>query len=244
MIQETKGIVLRSIKYGETSLICNIFTRTFGVQSYLVQGVRSSRSRGNKAALFQPATLLDMVVYHKAPGNLQRIKEFGMDHIYLHMQEDIVRNSIALFSVEVLLRLLPEHAEMPDLFDFARNYFEQLDKMPQASLANFPLFFLVQCSRYLGYNIHGNYSEQTPHLNLQEGAFSEHLPMMRPFVTDEEARALDLLLRCDSYNALASVEMNAAMRFNLLDWYLEFLHRYTQHLSTIKSLPILRTILH
>ena len=42
MIHQTKGIVLRTIKYGETSVVVNIFTELFGIQSYLVNGVRSS----------------------------------------------------------------------------------------------------------------------------------------------------------------------------------------------------------
>src|SRR5438309_1134928 len=40
MIQKTKGIVLRSIKYGETSLIVSVLTELFGLQSYLVKGFR------------------------------------------------------------------------------------------------------------------------------------------------------------------------------------------------------------
>lgn len=42
MIYSTKGIVLRTIKYGETSVIASIFTESFGVQSYIVNGVRTS----------------------------------------------------------------------------------------------------------------------------------------------------------------------------------------------------------
>jgi DNA repair protein RecO (recombination protein O) len=244
MLQQTRGIVLKSVKYGETSLISNVFTRTYGVQTYLVQGVRVPRQRHNKAALLQPATLLDMVVYHKGTGHLQRIREFNLAYIYISLQEDIVRNSVALFSVEVLLRLLPEDAPQEALFDFAFDYFQQLDALQVAQLANFPLFFLIQCSRYLGYEIQGGYSAQTPYLNLYEGAFTENPPLQRPFVTDEEARALDRLLAVHYFSELADVDMNAGMRANLLDWLLAFLQRHTQHLGTIKSLAVLQAILH
>src|ERR1043165_8138930 len=109
MLTTTQGIVLRSIKYGETSLICTVFTQVYGVQTYLVQGVRlaGAKSRQSRAGLLQPAMLLDIVVYHKAQKSLQRMKEFSAAYIYQSVQEDIVRNSIALFSVELLLRLLP-----------------------------------------------------------------------------------------------------------------------------------------
>jgi DNA repair protein RecO (recombination protein O) len=49
MTHKTKGIVLRNIKYGETSLVVNIFTELFGIQTYLVNGVRSSKKSSAKA---------------------------------------------------------------------------------------------------------------------------------------------------------------------------------------------------
>ncbi len=64
MIYQTKGIVLRAIKYGETSVVVNIFTELFGIQSYLVNGIRISGKTSSKANLFQPTSILDMEVYH------------------------------------------------------------------------------------------------------------------------------------------------------------------------------------
>ena len=76
-LHKTKGIVLRVVKYGETSLVVTIFTELFGVQSYIVSGVRTSTKKGTgKANLFQPTAILDLVVYHNELKHLNRIKEF------------------------------------------------------------------------------------------------------------------------------------------------------------------------
>ena len=86
MIHKTKGVVLKTVKYGETSVIVTIYTELFGLQSYIVNGVRKSSKKGpGKANLFQPANLLDLVVYHNELHNLQRIKEFKWAHIYQHI---------------------------------------------------------------------------------------------------------------------------------------------------------------
>lgn len=244
MIAATQGIVLRSVKYGETSLISTIFTRAYGVQSYLVQGVRSSRSRSNRAVLLQPASLLDLVVYRKPSGNLQRIREMQFFHVYGTMQEEIARNSIALFSAELLLRLLPEHAPQPELFDAAAGYFIQLDTMRAAAVANFPLYFMVQCARHLGYAIGGTFSEETPYLDLHEGAYTAHPPVVKPFVDTEAAQALSILIRLERYQDLCAVSMHAGMRAQLIDWYLSFLHRHTQYMAPVKSLQVLQAVLH
>ena len=81
MIHPTKGIVLRTVKYGETSVIVLVFTEKFGVQSYLVNGVRISSKKGSgKANLFQPSAILDMVVYHNELKQLNRVREFKWEH--------------------------------------------------------------------------------------------------------------------------------------------------------------------
>lgn len=245
MLQTTKGIVLRSVKYGETSLICTIFTDIYGVQSYLVQGIRSStKTKQSRAGLLQPATLLDMVVYHKPQANLQRIKEFQPAYIYQSVHEHIVKNSVALFSVELLLRLLPEQAPLPELFDIAYEYFCSLDSVGVNGAGNYPVYFLTVCCNILGYNINGRYSPATPHLNLQEGGFTAQLPTERPFVPDGDAMMLDKVLQVQHINEIQGIEMNGAARFRLLDWLLAFIHNHTQHMGEIRSLPVLRAVLH
>ena len=245
MLQKTNGIVLRSVKYGETSLICSVFTEVYGVQSYMIQGIRTSgKTKQSRAGLLQPASLLELVVYHKPQANLQRIKEFQPAYLYHSLQEHVVKNSVALFSVELLLRLLPEHAPMPELFEACNQYFRALDMADADAVGNYPIFFLVQCCNMLGYNINGKYSEETPHLNLRDGGFTNHTPTERPFVLDEDARMLDKLIQVETIEEATLVEMNGAVRFRLLDWLLAFIHNHTQHMGEMRSLPVLRAVLH
>src|SRR5882672_735328 len=97
-IHKTKGIVLRAVKYGETSLIVTIFTEIFGVQSYMVNGVRTSTKKGTgKANLFQPSAILDLVVYHNELKHLNRVKEFRWAHLYTTIFSDVPKNAVALF---------------------------------------------------------------------------------------------------------------------------------------------------
>ncbi len=244
MLHNTRGIVLRSVKYGDSSLISTIFTELYGIQSYMVQGIRSAKAKNQKAGLLQTGSLLDMTVDQHPQKKLQRIREFQAAHIYITLHEDIVKNSIALFSAELLLKLLPEHAALPELFSFSYDHFIQLDTSNQKDVANLPLWFIIQCSSILGYTIHGNYSKETPYLNLQEGAYTLQPPAMPPYATEEEAKALGMLLALQDDAELKNISMNGAMRYRLLDWYLEFLHQHTQHLGSIKSLGVLRSILH
>lgn len=244
MITPTRGIVLRSVKYGETSLITTIYTELYGVQSYLIQRVRSSKTRSQKAGLLQPAMLLNIEADCKPNRNLQRIREFHPAYIYSTIHEEVIKNSVALFSVELLLKLLPQEASLPELFLFVFDYYLELDKAAITNAGNFPLYFIIQCSRYLGYDIRGMYSVNTPYLNLDEGAFTSNPPSGLSMLSEEEGKYLSGLLQAKNYEDVYKVEMNAVIRYKLLDWYIQFLHRHTQHLGIIKSLPVLKAILH
>ncbi len=244
MLQETRGIVLRVIPYGETSIITNIFTEHFGVQSFMVKGVRTASSKRHKAALFQPATLLQLVIYQQPQGNLQYLREFNRFFLFSSIPEEVIKHSILLFSVELLLRLLPESAAVQELFRFAVQYFISLDQFRVAEVANFPLFFIKEASSLLGYQLIGDYSEHTPHLHLQAGGFSEEMPTLQPFMSDEDAALLSGLMKINEAADLKTISMNAAARNRLLDWYIAFLQQHAQHLGQIKSLAVLRAVLH
>ena len=148
-LYKTKGIVLRAVKYGETSLVVTIFTELFGVQSYLVNGVRTSSKKGTgKAALFQPSAMLDLVVYHNELKNLNRIKEFRWGYIYQHILSDVRKNAVALFMVELLLKSLKQPEANADLFHFTEDSFLHLDESNHTVTANFPLFFSLHLTHF------------------------------------------------------------------------------------------------
>ena len=118
-LHKTRGIVLRTVKYGETSLIVTIFTDLFGIQTYLINGVRASTKKGSgKANLFQPTAILDLIVYHNDLRNLQRMKEFRWGHLYQNIFSDIKKNAVSLFMVELLAKCLKQPEANEDLFSF------------------------------------------------------------------------------------------------------------------------------
>ncbi len=116
MIAKTKGIVLRSIKYGETSLVVTMITELFGLQSYLVNGVRTISKKGSsKASLFQPAAILDLVAYHNEFSNLQRLREYKWEFLYQHILSDVRKNAVAIFMIELLTKCLKQPEANPEL---------------------------------------------------------------------------------------------------------------------------------
>ena len=99
MYLQTKGIVLNSVKYSESSIICKIYTSNFGLQSYLINGVRKKKGG---SAYYQPLNILDLTVYHKEKNTLQRIKEAKPFYQYDSLPYAVEKSSIAFFMAEIL----------------------------------------------------------------------------------------------------------------------------------------------
>jgi DNA repair protein RecO (recombination protein O) len=243
-LHHTKGIVLRTVKYGETSVIVTIFTELFGVQAYLVNGVRISSKKGSgKANLFQPTSILEMVVYHNELKQLQRIKEFKWSFLYQHILSDVRKNAVALFMVELLTKCLKQPEANTDLFHFAEDSFIHLDEASDAVTANFPLFFALHLPVFFGFRFSDNFSERQPFLDLQEGEFVKEQPKHPHFLDDKQAFVTSQLLKVQQPEELEDIKLNHDFRRNLLYAYEVYYALHIQDFGTMRTPPVLREIL-
>jgi DNA repair protein RecO (recombination protein O) len=243
-LHKTKGIVLRTVKYGETSVIVAIFTELFGVQSYLVNGVRTSTKKGSgKANMFQPTAILDMVVYHNEFKQLNRIKDFHWDHLYQNILTDVRKNAVALFMIELLTKCLRQPEANPDLFNFTEDAFLRLDTSDEAITANFPLFFALHLPVFFGLRIDDNYSDTNIFLDLQEGSFVPVLPSHPHVLHEKQAAVTSQVLKVLQPEELREIKLNHEFRRQLLQAYTIYYALHIQDFGTMKTLPVLREIL-
>lgn len=140
---------MRFTRFKETSLIVTIFTEAFGTHAYIVNNVRTPKASA-KMALFQPLTLLDLVVYHRPNQHIARIKELKCIYAFQSFSQDINKSSVALFLNEVLVKSLKEESHPQELFEFLQTSFITLDHLSQG-VENFHLIFLLKLSCYLGF---------------------------------------------------------------------------------------------
>ena len=243
-LHKTKGIVLRIVKYGETSLIVTIFTELFGVQSYIVSGVRASTKKGTgKANLFQPTAILDLVVYHNELKHLNRIKEFKWHYLYQHIFSDVPKNAVALFMIELLTKCLKQPEPNPELFEFCEDAFIHLDESSGSVMANFPLFFALHLPAFFGFRISDDHSEETPILDLQEGTFVNERPGHLHFLEGKQAEVTSELLKMMQPEELEQIKLNHDFRRQLLFVYETYYRLHIQDFGTLKTLPVLREVL-
>lgn len=242
LIFTTKGIVLRTIKYGETSVIASIFTEMFGIQSYLVNGVRTAGKSG-KAHFFQPSSILEMQVYHNELKNLQRIKDLKWSVLYKNILSDITKNSVAVFMVELLQKTLKQPETNEDLFNFCEDAFLQLDIADNEVTANFPIYFSMQIAQITGFSLQNNYSEERNIFNLHDGSFSGENSLATEPVNAEISYNISELLKAIHPNDLREIKMNGKTRTAILKIMESFYAWHIPEFGKMKTLSVLAEVL-
>jgi DNA repair protein RecO (recombination protein O) len=221
MLHKTRGIVFRFIRYGETSIIVTIFTELFGLQTYMVNGVRSKSGKG-QIALYQPLMLLELVVYHKENANILRIKEVKCFHQYATLLTNIRKSAQAMFLNEIINKAIKEQSHAQEIGSFLFDSFEVLDRMPD-HYENFHLIFLIKLSRFLGFGPHQ----------------AHELLVGRILEVDEEV-ILQQLLQADYTEVMAVTQVQ---RRNILELILHFYADHVENLGEVRSVQVLREVL-
>ncbi len=241
---KTKGLVLRSVKYGETSLIVTIFTELFGLQAYLVNGARTATPRKPaQASLYQPGALLDLVVYHQEGKNLQRIREARWTVLYQRIFYDVITHAVALFFIELLQKCLKQPESQPELFYFVEDALLHLDQATGQVQANFPLFFALHLASFFGLRIDDNHSLQKTYLDLEEGHFTEFAPAHQHYLAEPYSELIARLLKVMQPAELTEVALNRDNRRVLLQACETFFSLHISGFTPLKTLPVLRALL-
>jgi len=240
MLSKTTGIILRTLKYRETSLILDVYTLHHGMQSYIISGIRSKRSK-TKTGLLQIPNLVDLIAYHKGKGTLQRIKEVKSHQLYMSIPFEIAKSTMSMFLTEVCQKAIKEEEPNPGLFEFVKTSFLFLDHT-QSSIANFHIVFLVKLSERLGFKPTNNYSDEKNCFDLMEGVFIDKESTSLHFLNSELSHYLSLVLNT-SYESMHELKIPKSIRMQILDGLLNFYKIHSEQFGEMKSLSILKEIL-
>jgi DNA repair protein RecO (recombination protein O) len=239
-MDKLRGIVLHSIKYGDTSLIAYVYTDLYGRRAYMLNGVRGGKGR-QRASLVQPLFLLDIEAYpERRSGVICRAKEFRASTPLQDISCDVNKNVIALFIGEVLYKLVREEEQNEPLFDFLHRHILLLDELRQG-VSNFHLYFLAQLARHLGFFPGNNYAQDLPYFDMQNGIFALFAPGHGEYMDKSTSALLGELLSA-SYDDLKGIKTNREQRSTLLRMLLDYYCTHLGMANPIRSLAVLEEV--
>lgn len=224
MRHKIKGIVLNFIRYSESSVISKMYTDLFGLQSYIINNVRSSKPKYNQA-MFQPATQLELIAYHNDHGKLNRVSEIRISQPYRDIPFNIRKSTVAIFLSEILTKTLKEETSNPELFDFISDSFSQYDRLKE-HYRNFHIRFLFKYLRFMGL-------EPTRLDHLLEGARE---PGLFAFLDE------NMISELTAYPYGSPATLTHSQRRDLMELLTDFIARNLGIDNNFRSLKILKDV--
>nr|WP_294896059.1 DNA repair protein RecO [uncultured Pedobacter sp.] len=240
MLHKTKGIVLRITNYAESSVVAKIYTQKFGLQAYLINGVKKPKAK-IPLNMLQPMHLLDMVVYHKPNGNMQRVKDVSSAPVLQSIPYDIVKSSIVIFLNEMIYKSIKQQHEDEVMFEFIAKSIELLDHS-EHGIANFHLIFLLKLTRFLGFYPDLGGAEKFNFFDLKDGVFVSSQPP-HTFFIEADLKTYWLQLFKNSIENFDSLKMTSAVRKVLLNKIIEYYSFHIEDFGVVKSHEILEEVL-
>jgi DNA repair protein RecO (recombination protein O) len=234
MLQKTEGILLRKVKFSDSSDICKIFTREFGLISFIIQGTGNKKSKIKQAHL-SLLNILELDIYNHPVRNLKKMKEMRCFEPLHQIQLNTVKRNQSYFILEVINRTINEDEPFPGLFDFLKNTLIQLDKSSGYDEWLTHKFMINLC-QITGHEINATEHIDGSRFDLNNGRF-ENTTWEHPHIISKElSRELAGLVKDDRYQP--PLEYRISLFYSLLD----FLRIHFIGEKPIKSLSVLSMV--
>ena len=236
---KTRAIVLKTIRYGDNSLIVKMLTEQNGLQSFIVKGAFNKNAK-IRAALFQPLTLLE-IVSAKSHGDLGYLREAGIEYAYQDIPININKNAIVLFTCELLSKAIQDSETDTELFGFIHRSLTFLDQV-EDNYADFPLKFAVELSRFLGFSPNISNYKTDYIFDLEEGCF-RHDGTGAIYTLDSRLSASFFRLCSTNMSDDVCLNLTNTERRQLLEAVTNYYKMHIGGFTDMKSTDILKTIL-
>ena len=240
MTEKTTGIVLRCLKYNDTSHIVNVYTELTGSVSYIIN-VSRARGSGVRSSFFHPLALVELVTEGRNSVQLRKITEARLFYPLHSLPVNPFKASIALFLGEFLYYALREEGVNASLFAYLLHSIRWLDECNERSVANFHLVFLMRLSRFLGLypNLEG--FEQGCYFDLQNAQFVCSRPKHNQYLYPEEASLVVNLMRMN-YETMHLFSFNHRQRVRCLEVLNDFYRIHIPGFPQLRSLQVLQEL--
>ncbi len=239
MLVKTKGVILHQIKYTDSGIVVQVYTREYGRLAFLVRGMRSKKS-GKRSALFQPMFILDLVIYYKDSRSMQLLKEFSVSYLPSDVYSDVKKSSIAVFLCEVLTSVLKEESPHIELYDFIEESVKYFDTS-NTGFNNFHIAFLIGLSSFLGFEPGLRTDAENKYFDFLNGTFVKLPPSHADYANIEISDILAEFFSA-SFDKTGSIPLTGELRNEVLETLIRYYSIHLPGLKKINSLEVLKEI--
>lgn len=239
MILNSRGIVLSSLRYSDSSVIARIYTEKCGLRSFMVR-TGKGKAAMSRRTLLQPLTLVEVAFTDDERKTLHTARSLEREHLLQHIPFDTHKTCVALFLAEVIFRSIGEEEPNPKLFGFLHLSVLRLDNLI-GSVANFHLQFMLDFSRWLGFYPQRPLEGAT-HFDMMEGEFAHAAPLHGHVLEGVVLDAFIRMMQCTAEEA-GTLRLDRDVRKKLLQRLIDLYRLHLQGMKEITSHKVLEEVL-
>ncbi|MCX6142736.1 MAG: DNA repair protein RecO [Ignavibacteriales bacterium] len=148
MITRTDAVVLKSMKYRDSSKIVTFYSRRFGKIKGIAKGARQMKSKFGAA--LEPLSAVSLILYKKDQRELQLISQCDLLKTYKNIHSELDRLAVGLSIIELLNQLTHDEEGNDALYTLVVQSLDELERA-QKHFMNFFLAFELRCASVLGF---------------------------------------------------------------------------------------------
>jgi DNA repair protein RecO (recombination protein O) len=198
----------------------------------------SKKPTNSTLHLYQPLRIVEFETDFQEQNTFLMVHNPRLSVPLHNLGFDPVKTAMALFMNELLAITVADDYTNDRLFRFLKDSIVLLDDAINPN--NFHLWWLIELTRYYGF-----YPTKTEgaYFDLQHAEFTNHKPAQPSVVEPPLSEVLFDLLDLEWPQA-QSMELNGAIRQQLLQTLIQYLRIHLDNLREIKSLDVLHAVFH
>lgn len=235
----TRGIVLNTLRYSDSSVITRIYTEELGLRPFMVR-TGSGKTAMAKLVLLQPLGLVQLSFTNDERKTMRTVRTIEREKMLNAIPFDTVKTCVALFVAEVIARSIGEEEQNEELFEFLREAVILLDETKE-SVSNFHLKFMLEFSRFLGFYPQVK-DAGNRYFDLLEGEFTPFEPIHPYIMEDAVVEGLRQILST-SMATFHQVKIGSQTRRILLQKLIDYYRLHLHGMKEISAHKVLEEVL-
>jgi len=244
MIVETEAIVLNSMKYGDTSKIVSLFTKSFGKVSVLAKGSRKAKNKFGSS--LEPLSYSSISFYNNPSRDLKVLSNSELFLPLRKIPESFPHLSAGLIMSEAISQVVDLNEINTEIFELVTQILIKLNELlpnPQ----NYTTYFHIKLAEILGFALD---------LNLPETDKNELLFSFSNgcFIKDTNSMSLSYKFNINvakflseinllEFNQISDIESNKRCTEILNDFFVRYFSYHLDKKYSYKTLNLFNSIL-
>jgi len=240
MLVNSRGIVLSTLRYSDSSIIARIYTEVAGLRPFMVR-VGKGRGAVGKVSALQPLSPVTISFDPEQRQGMRTPRSLERGRTLVRIPFDALRSSMAIFMAEVLSRSLQDDLQDAHLFNLINDAVTLLDS-EEEHFTDLHLTFLMELTRFLGCHPQVDTECSMTYFDLREGEYCA-MPPLHPEHISERVLQNFVTLACTALNDHQQLRFSNTDRRLLLRTMITYLRLHVDGMSEIRSHSVLEEVM-